>query len=259
MEEIPFIIYSLLAVALPALAVFALCTRYRTTHKLTKGSESVVSILVLSVYIAMVFYFTGAGTLFDLLRTGFEYRPHQINLMPLLLDSYTMQYVLNVVMFIPLGYLISYLWPSMARVRYMILYGMGLSLLIELSQLLNQRATDIDDLIMNTIGALLGLALFKLFGKKRAQIVQTQSDSLAQGSAQTPSLAQLQAQASAQSFSAVAASVVPTASVVSEAEVAHKSLVTPSPALPALYLGVMFAGNFFLCNTLGLAALIYGF
>ncbi|HBT95229.1 MAG TPA: hypothetical protein DEB24_03600 [Coriobacteriia bacterium] len=38
----------------------------------------------------------------------------------------------------------------------------GLSLLIELSQLLNNRLTDIDDLIINTVGALIGFLLCRI-------------------------------------------------------------------------------------------------
>lgn len=40
--------------------------------------------------------------------------------------------------------------------------GFGLSLVIELSQLLNNRRTDIDDLILNTLGAALGYALWRV-------------------------------------------------------------------------------------------------
>lgn len=39
--------------------------------------------------------------------------------------------------------------------------GLALSLVIELSQLLNPRRTDVDDLLMNTLGAFLGLLLFR--------------------------------------------------------------------------------------------------
>ena len=38
----------------------------------------------------------------------------------------------------------------------------GLSLLIELSQLLNHRSSDINDLIMNTLGAVIGFAFYRI-------------------------------------------------------------------------------------------------
>lgn len=44
--------------------------------------------------------------------------------------------------------------------------GAFLSLLVELSQLLNNRRTDIDDLILNTTGAVIGIVFYRLLFKK---------------------------------------------------------------------------------------------
>jgi len=38
-------------------------------------------------------------------------------------------------------------------------------LLIESSQLLNNRSSDIDDLILNTLGTVIGFVIFRLFDK----------------------------------------------------------------------------------------------
>ena len=48
-------------------------------------------------------------------------------------------------------------WRRFSRA---VLAGAGFSLLIECSQLLTNRACDIDDLIANTLGAALGYALW---------------------------------------------------------------------------------------------------
>ena len=40
-----------------------------------------------------------------------------------------------------------------------------LSVLVELSQLVNNRSTDVDDLIMNTLGGVLGYGVFKLLDR----------------------------------------------------------------------------------------------
>ena len=45
------------------------------------------------------------------------------------------------------------------------LAGFSFSILIEISQLLNNRRTDIDDLIMNTLGAIIGFLIYKSFKK----------------------------------------------------------------------------------------------
>lgn len=44
--------------------------------------------------------------------------------------------------------------------------GFMLSLIIEIFQLLNVRATDIDDLLMNTLGAVIGFIIYSLLLKK---------------------------------------------------------------------------------------------
>lgn len=61
----------------------------------------------------------------------------------------------NVAIFLPLGVLPPLLWPRW-RKGCAILLGMGVSIFIELVQPLVGRTRDVDDLILNTLGALLG-------------------------------------------------------------------------------------------------------
>ena len=44
--------------------------------------------------------------------------------------------------------------------------GAALSLFIELTQILNNRATDVDDLIMNLIGTAAGFIVYKVFDRR---------------------------------------------------------------------------------------------
>ncbi len=64
----------------------------------------------------------------------------------------------NIAMFVPLGMLLVFLWssPLIARVIMATIAGAGLSLIIELTQLTLRRVADIDDIILNASGALLG-------------------------------------------------------------------------------------------------------
>jgi glycopeptide antibiotics resistance protein len=64
----------------------------------------------------------------------------------------------NIAMFVPLGLLLMWLWtsPLIARVIMATVAGAGLSLIIELAQLTLHRVADIDDIILNTTGALVG-------------------------------------------------------------------------------------------------------
>ena len=67
----------------------------------------------------------------------------------------------NILMFMPIGVLLVWLWtsPLIARVIMATIAGAGLSLIIELTQLTLGRVADIDDVILNGSGALLGAML----------------------------------------------------------------------------------------------------
>ena len=72
----------------------------------------------------------------------------------------------NILIFLPVGLLSSLLWQN-ASFKKALLWGLGLSLFIELSQLfLPARWTDLDDLWMNTLGALCGYGVYRLIPHK---------------------------------------------------------------------------------------------
>lgn len=73
---------------------------------------------------------------------------------------------LNVVMSIPLGFFLPLMWRKYHNGFETIKFGFYLSLFIELSQLFTRfRATDINDLITNTIGAAVGWSIYFVFSK----------------------------------------------------------------------------------------------
>ena len=69
--------------------------------------------------------------------------------------------VLNVALFLPLGFLLPLLWKHFRTMKNALFFGFGMSLTIELLQILVGRATDINDLITNTLGTCLGFLLAK--------------------------------------------------------------------------------------------------
>ena len=77
------------------------------------------------------------------------------------------QRVLNAVMFAPLGFLLPVLWRGCRKWSVTTLAGFLLSLTIEVLQMFCFRATDVDDLLMNTLGAFLGYCLAWLFFHKK--------------------------------------------------------------------------------------------
>lgn len=82
------------------------------------------------------------------------------------------QYLLNLILFVPFGFLLPALWTKYQTSKRTIFTGFGLSLLIEISQLFCYRTTDVDDLIMNTLGTSLGFMLFKIFSKKKPELIK---------------------------------------------------------------------------------------
>ena len=74
--------------------------------------------------------------------------------------------VLNMVMFIPFGSFLPIYFKHFRKVQKTVLAGFFMSLSIEILQLFTFRATDVDDLIMNTLGALAGYGIAKIILRK---------------------------------------------------------------------------------------------
>jgi glycopeptide antibiotics resistance protein len=68
----------------------------------------------------------------------------------------------NILLFVPLGFLLPLLWKRFSPLAT-VLTGAALSFAIETVQFFTGRAADIDDFILNTLGALLGCCIFRAF------------------------------------------------------------------------------------------------
>ncbi len=66
---------------------------------------------------------------------------------------------LNILLFVPLGFLLPTLWPRFRRPGRTILAGLILSAVIETAQLFTFRLTDINDLITGAMGTALGYCI----------------------------------------------------------------------------------------------------
>ncbi|MNO14924.1 VanZ like family protein [compost metagenome] len=90
-----------------------------------------------------------------------------INIIPLVtLDVKT--FLLNILMLVPLGIILPLVYSRFRSIKDVALLGFGFSLSIELLQLLirvtlgSGRSTDINDLIANTVGCILGFMILKI-------------------------------------------------------------------------------------------------
>lgn len=89
------------------------------------------------------------------------YNPN-INLVPFA-DGIEISGILNIIFFMPFGFLLPTLWTKYRKLLPTLCYGLAFSSIIELAQLFtNGRGTDVNDLIMNTLGTVLGWIVFKI-------------------------------------------------------------------------------------------------
>ena len=116
-------------------------------------------VYVFLFYLSLVYKVTQIATVWDISRYETWIRVNQINL-TLFDTAGSTTYLLNIVLFMPLGFLLPMIWPYFRKIKH----GMCrilFSLAIELNQLLNNRITDIDDLFTNTLGAIIGYLLYR--------------------------------------------------------------------------------------------------
>lgn len=83
---------------------------------------------------------------------------------------------LNVAMFVPLGFLLPAYFDRYRSFVPTLDAGILTSLTVELIQLFTFRATDVDDLIMNTLGAIVGFLLSKLILGHRPAVYRGKMD-----------------------------------------------------------------------------------
>lgn len=151
--------------------VFVLCLRPKTSA----GREALLCIFFLFMSGLMVLVLSGSYTTpalmwadaMDRLQTGRGINTVPFHTVSLFFFSssfsrFLINNVGNVVMFIPWGFFLPSLWKSWRPLGMALLAAALLPLFIESVQLFIGRQVDVDDLILNAIGSLMGYILFLL-------------------------------------------------------------------------------------------------
>lgn len=152
--------------ALEASAVLLLLPVYCILNKywLHNGKKAALYWL-LSCYFACVYALVGLPNV-----TYIRFDPN-VNLIPFLgLVDDLKNCILNVVLFLPLGFLLPLMCDRFRAIKTAAWTGFGASLTIELLQIFAGRATDVNDLIANTLGAVLGYLMAHICVKKRPMV-----------------------------------------------------------------------------------------
>lgn len=132
--------------AIPLVPIYLVLYRRKIRHK-----NRTIVYLLFSIYLSTMYAAVGLPDI-----TYFRYSP-RFNLIPFrYMFTASESTLLNVFLFLPLGFLMPVLWKEYKSSSKTILLGFCISLSIELLQILTYRATDINDLITNTFGTYLG-------------------------------------------------------------------------------------------------------
>lgn len=154
-----WILYSFLCAILPCL-IYQIIVIKRKNLKCEKNVViHLVWVYIFLLYIYLALSKAGIGSIWDIGRYREIIRFNEINLIPFSSVG-ALTYILNIIMFMPLGFLLPLIWKEFRNIINVSITGLGFSLSIEFCQLFNLRTTDIDDLMMNTLGAILGYLIW---------------------------------------------------------------------------------------------------
>ncbi len=126
--------------------------------------KHVVLVVMFVFYVYLCLDVAGIGTVWQIGRYKTIIGMDEINWIPFSSDG-VLTYILNIVMFMPLGFLLPLIWKNMRKCSNVFWTSFGFSFAIEFCQLFNFRVTDMDDLMMNTLGGMFGFLVWKLFAK----------------------------------------------------------------------------------------------
>lgn len=130
-------------------------------HNIKKTAAYIIFILYLTAMCLLVGFPCVTG-----IKIGWSY-----NFIPLygMLNDITNSY-LNVLLFIPLGIFVPCLWPEYRSMMKTVGLGLMTSLGIEILQIFTFRATDINDVITNVAGTMIGYLIGRLIIKRFPQL-----------------------------------------------------------------------------------------
>lgn len=149
------VLYMLLDAAIAAIVLvplFLLLDKYRFHNK-----NRTIGYILFAVYLSGMFAVVGLP---DIRYIRFD--PH-FNFVPFayMFSDFTNSF-LNVLLFMPLGFFLPAFWRDYRKLWKTTLFGFTASVVIEILQIFTFRATDINDLITNTTGTLLGWCAARL-------------------------------------------------------------------------------------------------
>lgn len=168
---IRFLLLGMDTVAMAVILLPILLVLYGTVlKKMTRKRKALL--MILGLYLCSVFSVTGLPTVKDF---KLDFSIHLVPLLDIIQGgpSYWESAALNVLLLMPFGFLLPFLWERFRSWKNVLAAGGCLSLFIETAQIFTYRLTDIDDLILNSLGTVLGYGVAVLWTKYLSQNVKT--------------------------------------------------------------------------------------
>ena len=183
MVQIPFKLTMILISLVWILVRAVIC--FKQKKVLWKREAQLILVYICIVVVARYTFFPFRmveGKVQPLLFDAVQIFPPRVNFVPLvnlfdyeILSEAVINFVGNTTMFIPLGIVWPCVFKKLNTHRKVITAGVGFSLCIEILQLLFfDRVTDVDDLILNSLGFITGYGIYLLV-KKIANIAKKAS------------------------------------------------------------------------------------
>ena len=132
-----------------------------------KDVKKMILYMIFSLYLLTVFRITGLP---DALRMHFRPRLWLIPFYGIQDDLFNC--ALNIALFIPFGFFLPALWRQFFSFKNTLITASGLTTFIEISQLFCNRLTDVNDILMNTLGAVIGFCVLRIFTKSFPKLFQ---------------------------------------------------------------------------------------
>ncbi len=124
------------------------------------------------MYIVLACYFVAVMALVGLPNIRYRSFDVSLNVVPFIgMASDFKNACLNVLLFVPLGMFLPTCWNRYRQMKHTAVAGLSMTCVIEVLQIFTHRATDIDDIITNTLGTLIGYGIVKAATKDFSRYV----------------------------------------------------------------------------------------
>lgn len=163
----PIFLWGIVFIAVPLVVVL------KKARNVSKTKIILLSFVMYYYLCITLEHIVGMPTLKEyirLLQLGETFFNPKLNLIPFS-DGFSLSFILNILLFMPLGFLCPFISKHYENIKTTFWIGFGFSFFIEIAQLFTlHRATDINDLLTNITGTIIGYLCSKWILSKKKKV-----------------------------------------------------------------------------------------